>query len=181
MNGPAAAEDHERNLLENIAGIRIRRLQGLFLAHWQKWFSRRGLKVTPVQGGVLLLIRRYPDLSQNTLARLLRIEAPTLQQTLGPLLEQGFVARRRSQADGRIFELRLSEAGVRAAALVEAETPRHEADLLRNLSAEERALFLALLDKAIAGGEAAIAAQDPSSRETTVPIDAQPAADPIRT
>ncbi len=143
-------------LLDGVVGIRIRRLQALFGSHWQGWFRARGLSVTPVQGGVLLLIRRYPGISQIALARRLRIEPPTLLQSLTPLVNQGLVERDRSAEDGRVYELRLTQAGSDTAALVEASTPEHEADLLRNLSPGERQAFLALLDKAIAGAEAAL-------------------------
>lgn len=143
-------------LLDGVVGIRIRRLQALFSGHWQNWFRARGLAVTPVQGGVLLLIRRYPGISQIALARRLRIEPPTLLQSLGPLVGQNLVERGRSAEDGRVYELRLTPAGCDAAALVESSTPEHEADLLRNLSAEERQVFLALLDKAITGAETAV-------------------------
>ncbi|MGK6317597.1 MarR family winged helix-turn-helix transcriptional regulator [Neorhizobium sp. DT-125] len=147
-------------LLDGVVGIRIRRLQTLFGSHWQSWFRARSLAVTPVQGGVLLLIRRHPGISQIALARRLRIEAPTLIQSLAPLIKQKLVARDRSIEDGRVYELRLTKAGLDAAVLVEASMPDHEADLLRNLSPEERQTFLALLDKAIAGAEAAIDGPD---------------------
>ncbi|MBW6422546.1 MarR family winged helix-turn-helix transcriptional regulator [Rhizobium sp. XQZ8] len=143
-------------LLDGVVGIRIRRLQALFSGHWQSWFRARGLVVTPVQGGVLLLIRHHPGISQIALARRLRIEPPTLLQSLTPLVNQGLVERDRSAEDGRVYELRLTQAGSEAAAMVETSTPKHEADLLRALSFEERQAFLALLDKAIAGAETAI-------------------------
>jgi len=147
-------------LLDGVIGIRIRRLQALFSGHWQSWFRARALAVTPVQGGVLLSIRRHPGISQIALARRLRIEPPTLLQSLTPLVNQGLVERDRSAEDGRVYELRLTLAGAAAAALVEASTPEHEADVLRNLSIEERQTLLALLDKAISGAETAIEEQD---------------------
>jgi len=162
-------EHHLAALLPGVVGIRIRRLQALFGNHWQGWFRARGLAVTPVQGGVLLLIRRFPGISQIALSRRLRIEAPTLIQSLAPLINQGFVERDRSAEDGRVYELRLTEAGLAAAALVEASTPGHEADLLRDLSPEERQVFLALLDKAIAGAEAAIEGQDKGEEQDARP------------
>lgn len=164
--GPKASEaeggqeNHPVGLLPGVVGIRIRRLQALFGSHWQGWFRTRGLAVTPVQGGVLLLIRRFPGISQIALARRLRIEAPTLIQSLSPLINQRLVERIRSTEDGRVYELRLTKAGLDAATIVEASTPKHEADLLRGLSPEERQTFLALLDKAIAGAEAAIEEQN---------------------
>lgn len=147
-------------LLDGVVGIRIRRLQALFGSHWQSWFRSRGLAVTPVQGGVLLSIRRYPGISQIALARRLRIEAPTLLQSLTPLISQGLVERDRSAEDGRVYELRLTQTGLEAAKLVETSTPEHEMDLLRDLSSEERNIFLALLDRAIAGAEVAIEEQE---------------------
>lgn len=157
---PSAERDGHAVLLDGVVGIRIRRLQSLFGSHWQNWFRARSLAVTPVQGGVLLLIRRYPGISQIALARRLRIEPPTLVQTLAPLVKQKLVERDRAADDGRVYELRLTKAGIEAAALVETSLPQHEADLLRFLSAEERQRFLELLDKAIAGAEAAIEAQE---------------------
>ncbi|MCJ9753207.1 MarR family transcriptional regulator, partial [Neorhizobium sp. BETTINA12A] len=70
------------------------------------------------------------------------------------------VERDRAADDGRVSELRLTKAGLDAAALVETSLPQHEADLLRFLSVEERQAFLELLDKAIAGAEAAIEGQE---------------------
>ena len=147
-------------LLEGVIGIRIRRLQSLFASHWQSWFRARALAITPVQGGVLLSIGSYPGISQISLARRLRIEAPTLIQSLTPLVTQKLVERLRSADDGRVYELRLTKAGLEAAALVENSAPEHEADLLRNLSPQERRTFLTLLDKAIAGAEAAVKGQE---------------------
>uniref|UniRef100_UPI003101AB9A MarR family winged helix-turn-helix transcriptional regulator n=1 Tax=Neorhizobium sp. EC2-8 TaxID=3129230 RepID=UPI003101AB9A len=77
-----------------------------------------------------------------------------------PLISQKFVERDRAADDGRVYELRLTQAGLDAAALVETSLPQHEADLLRFLSVEERQTFLALLDKAIAGAEAALEGQE---------------------
>lgn len=147
----------EAAFFETLAGIRVRRLQGVFGSHWQKWFRRRGLSITPVQGGLLMAIRENAGISQITLARLMRIEPPTLFQSLTPLIRDRLVVRRRSPEDGRMFELSLSPAGLRAAQTVEDLTPLHEADILRGLDAKERAQFLRLLDKAISGGEQAVA------------------------
>jgi DNA-binding MarR family transcriptional regulator len=151
------ADTRSAVLLPGVAGIRIRRLQSLFANHWQAWFRARDLAVTPVQGGVLLLIRQHPGISQIALARRLRIEPPTLLQSLTPLISLGLVERDRSADDGRVYELRLTASGRDAASLVEASTPHHETDLLRSLTPQEREIFLALLDKAISGAEAAIA------------------------
>jgi DNA-binding MarR family transcriptional regulator len=145
-----------RASLDGLVGYRLRRLQGLFVAHWGRWFRDLEIGVTPVQGGILLLIGENAGLTQIALARLLRVEAPTLQQTLTPLLDAGYVARERSKQDGRAFSLSLTDAGAELARVIAAESRRHETDLLSGLSESERDTLLALLEKALASGEGAL-------------------------
>jgi len=142
--------------LADVVGIRLRRLQGLLLGHWQRWFRMLGVGITPVQGGILLLIDENPGISQVTLARLMRIEAPTLLQTLRPLLEAGLVRRHRSPHDGRALALYVTKAGKAVTETVASQTFAHEADLLRRLDPEESATLLRLLDKAIGSAEEAV-------------------------
>ncbi len=151
---PAVASAGEtRASLDGLIGYRLRRLQGLFVAHWARWFRDLDVGVTPVQGGILLLIGENAGLTQIALARLLKVEAPTLQQALTPLLEAGLVARKRSKQDGRAFALSLTDDGGRLADVIAAESRKHEADVLSGLSDKERATLLALLEKALASGE----------------------------
>jgi DNA-binding MarR family transcriptional regulator len=157
---PAQAEQERpgetRAALDGLVGYRLRRLQGLFVAHWGRWFRDLDIAVTPVQGGILLLIGENPGLTQVALARLLKVEAPTLMQALTPLFDMGLVRRQRSRQDGRAFALHLTDAGVAVAKTVAAESFRHEADLLARLTEKERASLYALLEKALASGEAAL-------------------------
>ena len=146
--------------LAAVAGFRLRRLQGLFAAHYVAWFRKAGLGVTPVQGGILLLIDENPGLTQIAFARLLRIEPPSLTQALNPLIEAGLVERSRAVHDGRAVALSLSPGGREAVETVRRETPAQEAEALSGLTAGERAAFLNLLDKALASTEAALARTD---------------------
>ena len=146
--------------LAAVAGFRLRRLQGLFAAHYVAWFRAVGLAVTPVQGGILLLIDENPGLTQIALARLLRIEPPSLTQALNPLIEAGLVERSRAAHDGRAVALSLSPGGREAVETVRRETPAQEAEALSGLTAGERAAILALLDKALVSTEAALARTD---------------------
>jgi len=144
--------------LAPVIGYRLRRLQARWVAHWAMWFRDLGVTATPVQGGILLLIRDNPGITQVALSRLLQVEAPTLLQALAPLLRDGLVTRSRSSRDRRAFKLGLSDPGRSAASVVERDMIRHEADLLSGLSADERATLLALLDKALASADEATAA-----------------------
>jgi DNA-binding MarR family transcriptional regulator len=143
--------------LGGIAGFRLRRLQGLFVTHWGRWFRDLEPPVTPVQGGILLLIEDNPGLSQIALARLMRIEPPSLVQALMPLIRARLVERFRPAGDRRAFALHVSRTGRALAEQVRSGIAAQERDLLAGLSDAERRTFLALLDRALASGEAALA------------------------
>lgn len=142
--------------LAGVAGFRLRRLQGLFVAHFAAWFRDR-LAVTPVQGGILMLVDENPGITQIALARLMRIEPPSLTQALNPLIDARLVERSRAVHDGRAVALTLSRTGRQAVATVRRETPAQELDALSGLTPEERRTFLFLLDKALASTETALA------------------------
>lgn len=143
--------------LATVMGMRLRRLNSLFVQHWGHWFRRKAVEVSPVQGGLLLLIRENPGLPQIAFARLLGVEPPTLAQTLAPLVQAGLVHRYRAETDGRAVALHLSREGMAAAAAVETGHREHEAHLLNALTPEERRTLLELLDKAVSGAERACA------------------------
>lgn len=143
--------------LDNVVGFRLRRLQGLFVTHWGRWFRDLEPPVTPVQGGILLLIEDNPGLSQIALARLMKIEPPSLIQALAPLIRVRLVERYRPAGDRRAFALHLSRAGRALAEQVRAGIAAQERDLLAGLDEAERRTLLALLDKALGSGEAALA------------------------
>lgn len=151
---PPAAET--RASLEGLIGFRLRRLQGLFVTHWGRWYRDLDISVTPVQGGILMLIEENAGLTQIALARLLKVEAPTLLQTLSPLVEAGFVSRERSLSDGRAFALHLTDKGREIAGTIARESRLQEDALLSGLSPKDRAALLALLEKALASAESVV-------------------------
>jgi DNA-binding MarR family transcriptional regulator len=146
--------------ISNVTGVRLRRLQALFARHWSLFFRDAEVDLSSVQGGLLLLIADNPGLPQAAFARLLDVEPPSLAQSLAPLIEAGFVERRRDEHDGRAMALRLTGAGETIARIIAKGQPRHEARLLAGLTIEERRMLLALLDKAVASAERALASQD---------------------
>jgi DNA-binding MarR family transcriptional regulator len=146
--------------LSQVTGVRLRRLQALFSRHWSLFFRDAGVDLSSVQGGLLLLIADNPGLPQAAFARLLDVEPPSLAQSLAPLVEAGFVERRRDEHDGRAMALHLTGRGEAIARIIAKSQPRHEARLLAGLTIEERRMLLALLDKAVASAETALAPKD---------------------
>lgn len=146
--------------MAGVAGYRLRRLHTRWVAHWSRWFRRVGLEITPMQGGILLLVDENPGLTQIALARLLGVEPPTLSQALSPLVDGGLVQRYRAAGDGRAVALHLSRAGHGAVDTARGAIADHEDDLLKDLTEEERSQLIRLLDKILAGDDRAFEVSD---------------------
>jgi DNA-binding MarR family transcriptional regulator len=76
-------------------------------------FRRRlePIRVTPLQAGVILFLRRHADARVTDTATALRVRLPTLSEVLNDLLRKRWVTRRRSVTDTRVVHLRLSRRG----------------------------------------------------------------------
>lgn len=135
--------------LAQAAGFLVRRLHNQFVADWPVAPAGDGPAITPVQGGMLILIDGNPGITQTALSRLLAVEPPTLVQALRPLVERGLVERRRNPTDARTSALHLKPAGQDAMAQVRAGIPAHEEQVLARLSADEQRQLRALLRRAL--------------------------------
>ena len=131
--------------LDAVLGFQLRRAHMLFAEHWQLGFHNKPLRVTPMQGGMLLSIEDRPGITQTALARLMDVEGPTLLQALDKIEQAGLVQRSRRADDRRSFALHLTQAGAEAVEAIKRFLPHREAELLSDLSAAERALLLDLL------------------------------------
>ncbi len=141
-----------------LLGFQLRRAHTLFALHWQLSFRGQSPRVTPMQGGMLLVIESQPGLTQAMLARIMDVEGPTLLQALGKLEQNGLVTRTRRDGDRRSFALQLTRAGQRAIVLVKDFVPHREQELLTDLSEEERSLLLDLLRRVVRRGQIVTAA-----------------------
>ena len=131
-------------------GYKIRQLHGLMQSGWTSWFARFDVRLTPMQGGLMILVSDHPGLTQMALAGILGIEPPTLSQAIAPLLKRGLVERRKVAGDKRAHALHVTSAGEGAVALVRREIPKQEAAVLKGLSEAEQRELHRLLDKALA-------------------------------
>ena len=76
-------------------------------------FRRRlePIRVTPLQAGVILFLRRHADARVTDTATALRVRMPTLSEVLNDLVRKQWVTRRCSVTDTRVVHLRLSRRG----------------------------------------------------------------------
>ena len=104
---------------------------------------------------LLALLREHEGISQRELADRLGIRAPSASELIERLAADGLVEKRLNVADRRVWQVFLTEKGMRLADVV-GRNRRMEADaLLAAFSPEERAQLAALLEKlavSLAGG-----------------------------
>ena len=97
------------------------------------------------RGRLLALLREHDGISQRELADRLGIRAPSASELIERLAADGLVEKRLNVADRRVWQVFLTEKGMRLADVV-GRNRREEADaLLAAFSPEERAQLAALL------------------------------------
>ena len=139
--------------LSHVVGYQLRWAHGLFVSHWLATFRGSETPITPMQGGMLVLVDENPGLTQIELARALGVEGSTLVQSLNRLEKLGYLRRYRPPHDHRAYALHLTRLGKQAVAAVHRFVPEHEGALLADLTAEERCQFLDFLRRIVARGE----------------------------
>jgi len=73
--------------------------------------SLEPIRVTPLQAGVLLFLRRHAEARVTDTATALRLRPPTLSEVVNDLVRKRWITKRRSVTDTRVVHLRLSRRG----------------------------------------------------------------------
>ena len=73
--------------------------------------SLEPIRVTPLQAGVLLFLRRHAEANVTDTAAALGIRLPTLSEVVKDLMCKRWVTKRRSVTDTRVVHLSLSRRG----------------------------------------------------------------------
>jgi DNA-binding MarR family transcriptional regulator len=105
------------------------------------------LHFVPAEAGILRLLDLTPGVSQQELARRLRMHASRLVAVIDALERRGLVARETNAEDRRIYSLRLTEAGREALAAIGRVARAHEEAMCEGLSGPERSQLAGLLTK----------------------------------
>ncbi|MGW1758736.1 MarR family winged helix-turn-helix transcriptional regulator [Streptomyces mirabilis] len=114
---------------------------------------------------VLLMLRRLGPpyaASPSQLADMLGLTRGALSARLGPLEEDGLIARSHHMADRRRVEVRITDAGYAAFEQHAVSEDRGENALLAVLTPTEKRTLADLLRKLVVAAEAAASASDPS-------------------
>ena len=73
--------------------------------------SLEPIRVTPLQAGVILFLRRHTDARMTDAATALGVSPATLSRTVTTLVRKQWVAKRRAATDDRVVALSLSRRG----------------------------------------------------------------------
>jgi DNA-binding MarR family transcriptional regulator len=132
-------------ILTELVGYRLRRAQAAVFDHFLSNVGEDG--VTPGRFGVLVLIEANPGLSQSALAEALGIERSTMVTVIDRLEQRGWVERTPSKTDRRSYALALTAAGAELLARATPLVRRHERQFNAELSEEEKAALIELLER----------------------------------
>lgn len=122
---------------------RLARLMHRYQAYRAK---AAGLVGNPVrgQGRVLALLKNRPETSQRELSYLLDMRQQSLSELLAKLEDKGYITRSKSETDGRVTVVRLTEEGARA--VPDIDDMGGEADTFSSLSQADLAKFEEVVD-----------------------------------
>jgi DNA-binding MarR family transcriptional regulator len=138
-------------VLTGLVGYGLRRAQAVVFNHFLNTVGKLG--VSPGQFGVLVLIKENPGLNQSALAKALGIERSTMVAVIDKLESQGWVARVTSETDRRSYALALTSSGAKLLARVTPEVRAHERQIAAQLSEQEKALLIEMLERVAGAAE----------------------------
>jgi DNA-binding MarR family transcriptional regulator len=153
----AGAEEEDVILapaLSNVVGYLLRRSHNAFQSFWMASFRDSDTPITPVQGGMLVVLSTNPGLTQTALARMMNVEGPTLMQSIDRLESHGYLQRVRRLGDRRSYSLQLTPRGQEVLAVINAFLPLRDEELLADLTKAEVVQLAGLLTKVVERGHA---------------------------
>jgi DNA-binding MarR family transcriptional regulator len=158
--------------LETVVGYQLRRAYTFFAAHWQLEFRDKRFPITPVQGGMLVMIDANRNVTPTALARMMNVESPTLLQSLERLEELGHIRKLRNESDRRSYTLQLTPRGRKALAAVQAFGPEREQALLADLTPSERRQLIDMLTRVVGRGRQVVRGlQEEAAHSSRKPTD----------
>lgn len=132
-------------VLSDLVGYHLRRATNVAVADFMRAVGDTGMR--QVLFGILSIVERNPDINQGAVGRSLGIKRANMVALINELVDGGLLDRRVSAEDRRAFALRLTAKGRRVYEESLARIREHEAALLSDFTAEERALLISMLSR----------------------------------
>jgi DNA-binding MarR family transcriptional regulator len=141
-------EEFDRGLLEDLLGYHLRRAEVFaFQSFGATGPGHEG--VSPGQLGVLLMVQANPGINQTGAGRALGIDRSTLVSIIDALEDRALIERTPSPTDRRSHALLVTAKGDAFLKRIRPRLDAHEDELVRNLSAVERATLIDLLRRIV--------------------------------
>lgn len=135
---PAQNDDGLVRELRDIVGYLLRASHGCYQNYWAMTFRDSETPITPVQGGMLIVIGQNQGLTQTALAKMMNVEGPTLMQSIDRLESIGYIRRARFLDDRRSYALLLTPRGQEVLQEALVFLPVRDDALLADLNPDER-------------------------------------------
>jgi DNA-binding MarR family transcriptional regulator len=108
-------------------------------------------EMTPRQYAVLLTVEANEDISQTGLVEATGIDRSTLADVVRRLVNRGWLARKRTRHDARMYEVRLTSRGKVALDAARPAAKKADEVVLSTLTSRQRQEFLATLAQVVDG------------------------------
>jgi DNA-binding MarR family transcriptional regulator len=132
-------------LLPRLLGYQVRLAQIAVFRDFDQGLGKHG--ISPGLFGVLVIIEANPGLKQAELARATHLDRSTVVSVIDNLEKRGLVERRPAEADRRSNALNITAEGTALLRRLKRHVTEHEKRLVKNLSADEQATLVSLLQK----------------------------------
>ncbi len=143
-SGDAGGGAISTGLLPTLLGYHLRRAQAAVFRHFAEVVGAEE-DITPGLFGMAEVIAANPGLCQSRLAEAMGVDRSTIVAVIHQLETRGLVERLASPEDRRSHALHLTREGRAALRRMERLVLRHEAEIARGLSADERRTLMHLL------------------------------------
>lgn len=137
-------QDH---LIYDQPGHLIRRLQQIAVALFMA--ETKEFDITPIQYAALLAIRLHPGLDQTALVNIVALDRSTVGDVVTRLESKKLIRRAAGPKDRRTKVMFVTPSGRQLLLKLDARTRSVEQLILEPLSAEERAVFLAMMKRLV--------------------------------
>ena len=128
-------------------GFLVRRLHQIHMAIFLKECAAE--QVTPIQWGILTIVKSRPGVGQVELAEELGLDRSNVANVVDRLTRRGVVKQTVSKLDRRKRSIAITQKGVALMARFQPKAERAQRRLLEVLSKEERQQFMSLLSRLV--------------------------------
>ena len=140
---PVSGEATSLGALESLVGYHLRRASGAFGSDFSRALTGTGMR--QVLLGILSVVRSNPGANQGSVGRMLGIQRANMVTLINDLVDRGLVDRKVARSDRRAFELTITREGQALLDDCLRRIAKHEAEMLADLSADERTTLIDLL------------------------------------